>query len=70
VLNLYIYRLFSFAYIEHGLFLGVGEEHISPHGNYLAADLSTSIEFQNFIQENTNVNINLEFDSEMQLGVI
>jgi hypothetical protein len=37
----------------------VGEEHISPHGNYLAANLSTSIEFQNFIQENTNVNINM-----------
>ncbi|CAC9658259.1 hypothetical protein BTURTLESOX_1436 [bacterium endosymbiont of Bathymodiolus sp. 5 South] len=44
---------------QRKLNIWVGEEHISPHGNYLAADLSTSIEFQNFIQENTNVNINM-----------
>jgi hypothetical protein len=37
----------------------VGEEHVSPHGNYLATDINTSIEFQNFIKEGTETNVSI-----------
>jgi hypothetical protein len=45
------YSINAYKANQRKLNVWVGEEHVSPHGNYLATDINTSIEFQNFIKE-------------------